>query len=326
MYKNSIRSSSAALPTPVAILAFALALASPLGAVAGEGGTSHILPGANATLIDVLPTTPGWFVKPMYLNYGGSATALIPTAAGVVSDMDVTANTFVLGRGYTFDQPIFGGAHFTLAAFLPYSMLDISANASLPSGDTVRRHSSVNGFGDLTIVPVMLAWKSGDWQFDALMPVYAPTGSYQQGRLGNPGLNYWTFDPIAGVTWSNKQSGFNAMLHMGYAMNTENTETHYKSGSILHFDGALQQILPVGPGFMTIGVEGFYFDQVTGDSGSGAVLGNFEGMTTGLGPVLGYIRPLGTQSLALEFKWLAELDTRKRLEGDYVWLRMAYKF
>ena len=29
--------------------------------------------------------------------------------------------------------------------------------------------------------------KTGDWQIDALMPIYAPTGSYQEGRLGNPG-------------------------------------------------------------------------------------------------------------------------------------------
>jgi hypothetical protein len=82
----------------------------------------------------------------------------------------------------------------------------------------------------------------------------------------------------------------------------------------------------VGGGFMTLGVEGFWFEQVTGDSGEGAVLGDFKGRTAGLGPVLGYVKPLGAQSLALEFKWLAEMETQKRLEGDYLWLRMAYKF
>lgn len=294
-------------------------------ALAGEGGTSHVLPGANATLVDVLPTTPGWFFKPMYLNYSGSVTAEIPTAAGIVSNADATANTYVLGGGYTLEPTVLGGAHFSFAAFLPYSSLDISADARLPGG-TIRRHNSVSGFGDLTIVPVMLAWKKGDWQIDALMPIYAPTGNYQQGRLGNPGLNYWTFDPIVGATYSNNKSGFNALLHVGYAINTENTDTNYKSGSVLHFDAGLQQIFPVGSGFMTVGAEGFYFEQVTADSGSGATLGDFKGRTAGLGPVLGYIKPLGTQSMAFELKWLTELDTRKRLEGDYLWLRMAYKF
>ena len=214
---------------------------------------------------------------------------------------------------------------YSLAAFLPYTWLNVSANVQTPFG-TVRRQSNVSGLGDLTVVPVMLAWKIGDWQIDALLPIFAPTGSYQEGRLGNPGLNYWTFDPMIGAVYSNKQSGFNAMLHGGYAMNTENPDTNYQSGSLLHLDGAIEQILPVGSGFMTLGAEGFYFQQLTCDSGSGAVLGCFKGRTAGLGPVLGYIQPLGKQSLVVELKWLPELDTKNRLNGDYIWLKMVYKF
>ena len=48
----------------------ALVAASPI-AFAGEGGTSHVMPGANATLVDLPPTTPGGFFKPMYINYQG---------------------------------------------------------------------------------------------------------------------------------------------------------------------------------------------------------------------------------------------------------------
>ena len=58
-------------------------IAAPPTIIAGEGGTSHVLPGATATLIDVPPTSPGWFFKPMYLHYRGSASAQIPTAAGL---------------------------------------------------------------------------------------------------------------------------------------------------------------------------------------------------------------------------------------------------
>lgn len=295
--------------------------------LAGEGGTAHVVPGANATLVDLVPASPGTFFKPMYMNYSGTASARIPTAAGVASNLDAQADTFVLGGGYTFDQTVLGGAHYSVAAFLPYSWLDISGNVQLPGGGSVARHSEVSGFGDLTVVPVMLAWKSDDnWQVNALMPIYAPTGSYQEGRLGNPGLNYWTFDPMVGVAYQNKQSGFNAMIHGGYAMNTENPDTDYQSGALLHFDAAIQQILPVGSGFLTLGAEGFYFDQLTCDSGSGAVLGCFKGMTAGLGPVLGYVQPLGKESLVFELKWLAEMDTKNRLEGDYIWLKAVYKF
>jgi hypothetical protein len=42
--------------------------------------------------------------------------------------------------------------------------------------------------------------------------------------------------------------------------------------------------------------------------------------------VLGYIQPFGEQKLLLEAKWLPELETRNRLNGDYFWLKAVYKF
>jgi len=299
-------------------------LAAPITATAGEGGTSHILPGANATLVDLPPVAPGFFVKPMFLNYQGDIAARVPTAAGVVANLNAEVNTLVLGGGYNFEQTVLGGAHFTVAAFLPYSWMNITANSEALGG--IRVNSKVSGFGDLTLVPAMLAWKAGDWQYDFLMPVYVPTGSYQVGRLGNPGLNYWTVDPIVGAAYSNAKSGLNGAAHLGYAMNSENSDTQYRSGSVLHLDASVQQIFPLGSGFANIGAEAWYFQQVTCDSGAGATLGCFKGRTAGIGPVLGYIQPIGQQKLIFELKWLPELDTQNRLKGDYVWLKMVYKF
>ncbi len=301
----------------------ALVVASP-AAVAGEGGTSHLMPGANATLMDLPPTSPGGFVKPMYINYRGDASARVPTAAGVVANLDADADTLVLGGGYGFEQTVLGGAHYAVAAFLPYTRLSISGDSAALGG--VRIGNTVSGIGDLTVVPVLLAWKSDEWQYDFLMPVYAPTGSYELGRLGNTGLNYWTFDPIVGVAYSNAKSGLNAAAHVGYAINTENDDTNYKSGSIVHLDASVQQIIPLGSGFFNVGAEAWYFEQAICDSGSGATLGCFKGRTAGIGPVLGYIQPIGKEKLLFEFKWLPELETKNRLSGDYIWLKMVYTF
>ncbi len=291
---------------------------------AGEGGTAHVLPGANATILDLPPTSAGWFAKPMYVNYHGETSALVPTAAGVVANAEATVNTLVLGGGYGFEQTVLGGAHYSVAAFLPYSWLNISANSEALGG--VRINSDVAGLGDLTIVPVLLGWKAGDWQYDFLLPVYAPTGSYELGRLGNPGLNYWTFDPIVGLVYANAKSGFNAAAHLGYAMNTQNNATQYKSGDIVHLDASVQQIFPLGSGFANVGAEAWYFQQATCDTGAGATLGCFKGRTAGIGPVLGYIQPIGQQKLLFELKWLPELDTQNRLNGDFIWLKMVFKF
>lgn len=295
---------------------------------AGEGGTTHVIPGALATLADNAPSGPGMFVKPMYMHYGGSVSAQIPTATGLAGNVDARSNTFAVIGGYSFSEKVLG-ATYTAVAALPYTWLDISADVTAPSGATVRRANSVSGFGDVTLIPAMLAWKDpvSRWQFNVLLPFYAPTGSYELGRLGNTGLNYWTVDPMLGVVYSDSRHGLNALLHAGLAFNAENPDTKYRSGNLLHIDGAVQQIVPAGGGLMTLGLEAFHFTQVSCDSGAGATLGCFKGRTSGLGPVIGFIRPLGgTESLVLELKWLKETGTEKRLEGDYLWLKAVYKF
>jgi len=322
----SIRAARKPPRWPAAITGVLLAALScvPLPTYAGEGGVSHILPGANATLVDLPPTSPGWFAKPMYVNYNGDASAQIPTAAGITTNMHADVNTVIVGGGYGFEQTVLGGAHYAAVAFLPYSWISISGDTAALGGKQI--HNSVSGVGDLTVVPVLLGWKSDDWQYDFLMPIYAPTGSYEVGRLGNTGLNYWTFDPIVGFSYNNPKSGFNAAAHLGYAMNTENNATNYKSGDILHLDASIQQIFPLGSGFANVGAEAWYFQQETCDSGAGATLGCFKGRTAGIGPVLGYIQPVGESKLLLELKWLPELETKNRLNGDYIWLKMVYKF
>jgi hypothetical protein len=320
------RRSATSWKAATAIAALASLAALPQSAIAGEGGTTHIIPGATATLADLPGTAPAWFAKPMLMKYHGKASARIPTAVGLTTNLDANATTFAVAVGRTFEQTVLEGAHYTAAVALPYTWLDISADVPLPGGGSAGQSNSVSGFGDMAIVPVMLAWKKDDWQIDAMLPIFAPTGNYQKGRLGNTGLNYWTFDPTVGGIYSNKKTGFNAMAHLGFAINTENSDTQYKSGSMLHLEAVVQQMMPMGKGILTFGAEGFWFEQVSGDSGAGATLGDFKGRTAGLGPLVGYILPMGKEQLVLELKWLAEIETKKRLEGNYVWLKAVYKF
>jgi hypothetical protein len=43
--------------------------------------------------------------------------------------------------------------------------------------DSVRVNNRIDGFGDLTVIPAMLAWKNRNAQVNAPLPIYAPTGS-----------------------------------------------------------------------------------------------------------------------------------------------------
>ena len=64
-----------------------------------------------------------------------------------------------------------------------------------------------------------------------------------------------------------------------------------------------------------LGANAFYYQQITGDSASGATLGDFQGRTVGVGAVISCIRTIGTATVAAEVKWLPELDTGHRLKG-----------
>jgi hypothetical protein len=306
----------------IGILSIALTAAP---AFAEEGGAGHILPGGLSTLIDLPPTKPGWVIETMYLNYQGdiSANLSLPIAGLLAAGIDARSNAFTLGTLYTFEPKLLG-AYYSAGIFVPYVWMDVTANVEL-LGLSASRNDKADGIGDLIIIPAMMAWELDYWQFNTSLGIYAPTGEYEVDRLANPGLNHWTFDPMVGVAYNHDKLGFNAAAHAGFAFSTENPATDYQNGTLFHLDGSIQQLLPLGPGFVGVGVEGFYYKQVTGDRSSGRLDG-LMGLTSGVGPVLTYILPMGENTLVGEVRWLKELETKGRLKGEYVWLKIVYQF
>jgi len=309
---------------PIYIAAVVLTLVSPV--LAEEGGAGRYVPGNAATLIDLPPTKAGWVFESIYLHYEGDASAsgTFPNAGLVTAGLDATSDAFILGGLHTFETPVLQ-SHYSLGAFVPYLWMDVTADV-VAGGRNGSRSDSADGIGDITLIPAMMAWKFDSWQFSAMLPIYAPTGDYNLGSLANVGRNYWTFDPTIQASYNNAKTGFNAAIFTGVTLNTENQDTDYQSGSAFHIDASVQQLLPLGPGFMSLGFNAFYYDQIQGDSGSGATLGGFEGRTIGIGPALGYILPVGENTLVAEARWLPELDTKRRLEGDVFWLKLVYQF
>jgi len=293
---------------------------------AEESGAGHYAAGGVATMADLAPTESGWVIQPLYVNYTGSAgnSKSIPEAGVVAIDIDAKVDALTLGGVYTFEKLVLG-AHFSAGVYVPYVKMDVSGTVT-SAGSSIFQSDSVSGIGDITLLPLLMAWKYDVWQFNALIPVYAPTGDYEVGRLANLGLNYWTVDPTVGVSYNNGKTGFNFALHAGVTFNTENSDTNYHSGSVLHAELSAQQLLPLGKGFMGVGFNGFVYEQISGDSGSGAVLGDFKGRSLGIGPVLTYILPTKAGTGLIEARWLPELDTKNRLTGDYYWVKAGWQF
>jgi len=296
------------------------------GGLAEEGGSGHYVPGGAATILDLPPTTPGLTFQALGLHYQGdvSVQRSFPIAGTVAAGLDARADIVTLGGLYTLEERILG-AFYTVGAYVPVGDVEVTASLSGPLG-RFERTDRVTGLGDVTLIPALLAWEEGEMQYGVTLPVYAPTGRYDEDRLANIGKNYWTVDPTVYVSYSGATTGFNASLFGGVTINSENQATDYRSGSLLHVEGSVQQLLPVGPGLLGVGINAFALQQITPDTGSGAVLGGFEGRSLGIGPALTYLAPLPEGSLAIEARWLPEIETENRVTGDYFWLKGAIQF
>ncbi|UOM34888.1 transporter [Acuticoccus sp. I52.16.1] len=290
-----------------------------------EGGYGHYVPGISGTLVDRPSTEPGWagHVDGLYFD-GGSKGPVQVLGPFTPNDMEADLGAVTLGAAYTFDERI-ANAFFSVGLVVPFIDLEVSANVATPLGNVPVTHTD-SGIGDIAIIPAMLAWQRGNMQFGVSVPVYLPTGGYEVGRLANVGKNYLTVDPTVSLSYTNPATGFSASGFMGLTLNTKNTATQYQSGSLFHLEASAQQLFPVGPGYLGIGAEAFYLQQISDDSGPGALLGGFRGRSIGIGPVLTYVLPLDNVTGAIEAKWLPEIDTENRIAGDYFWVKGVLQF
>lgn len=296
---------------------------------AEEGAGGHYLPGATSSFIDALPGKPGLVVAGAYTYYEGETSLEKPFLFAGLLGLNASArcDAATIFGIYQTDYDLLGGK-YAFGAAIPVLEVDVSADVVPPIGPTLQRRDSASGLGDITIYPLMIGWTDGpDLKYDFRLGIYAPTGKFEEGELANPGRNYWTFEPSFSVSWLSTKIGTEATLFAGFDINTENPDTNYRSGTSFHLDGTLAQHLPIGDhGILGIGANAFYYDQISGDSGKGATLGDFEGRTAGVGPVISYVTKVNGEDLAMELKWLPELSVNRRLKGDTIWFKVGVVF
>ncbi len=294
-------------------------------AFAEEGGAGYYAPGASASFFDALPGGPGLGLANYFMCYDGSASARLPFAGQLALDAHARAYADSVMILYDTNLKLFGG-HYVPAVAVPYVWVEVDGKIPGPLGPVSARDTA-NGLGDILVYPFMLGWVKNDFKYDLRLGIYAPTGEYEAGRLANVGRNYWSVEPMVSVSWLSSKIGTEVSAYAGFDVNTRNDATDYHSGDVFHIDATVAQHLPLGKlGVAGVGANAFYYQQITGDRGSGAVLGDFEGLTIGVGPVLSFIAKLGKADLAAELKWLPELDVQNRLKGDYVWFKLGLGF
>jgi hypothetical protein len=299
---------------------------------AEEGGSGHYMPGATASFIDFLPGTPALGYVNQFLYYDGSTGAgkSLPVLGNVAVDLKATA--YADSSVFVYEAPLqVLGVSYGAVALVPYVWQKVQVGGDLTTrgGRTIQRGttSTVDGVGDIYFSPLMGVWTNGDLKVQGQMGVYAPSGSYDPNRLANVGKNIWTFEPAFGVSYLSSKIGLELSAFAGMDFTTKNDATDYQNGEVFYLDTTAAEHLPLLGGVAGLGANFFYYQQVTGDSGSGAKLGAFEGQDIGVGPVVSYTRKLGQKTqLVAEVKWLPELQVAHRTQGDIVWFKLALIF
>jgi hypothetical protein len=312
--------------TLVGLLALTILVSLPTHAE--EGGSGHYMPGGTASFIDALIGRPGLGVINSFTFYDASAgvTRQLPFAGLVTTNMKATVYADTVAAVYQTPLRLLGG-YYAIGVAIPYAWVKVKGSVTT-GGSTREVRDTANGIGDITLYPFMLGWTglNGDLKYDARLGVYAPTGDYKKGRLANVGKNYWTFEPAASFSYISSKIGLELSAYAGMDFNTENNKTDYRTGTQFHLDFTVAEHLPLLGGIIGVGANGFYYQQISGDSGSGARLGDFKGRTLGIGPVLSYSTKIWKKDLVAEVKWLPEMDVEKRLNGDYIWFKLGMVF
>lgn len=303
-------------------LIFAVGLLSPLvapqRAYAGEGGIQVYVPAVYGSLRLALVPGKGLY----YLNLTAFARIkadILPSGGEVWSDLDMFLffNTFT--PLYVTGAKILGGTYFFSAGF-PLVYFDVSASIADENGESIQTDDLTSlGFSDIYAIPFGLSWQNEQFHVFFYEGINIPVGKYELGNPHNIGLNHWAFDTNIGFTWMVPKSGFEIDLDVGYIFNTRNTATDYLSGQSFHLD----YTLGYGGELFAAGFSGYWYQQVTGDTGTGATLGSFKGMGVGIGASASYTFQVEPEPIVLTAEWITDLKTENRWKGNWITLMLV---
>ena len=308
-------------------------------AFSAEDGKSVYLLGSSASMAGFVPP-PGTYVSDINYIYRGDGSGAIAASRSfrgrgnveLNADLAIEARVAisVLTALWISPRRVLGG-HVGVGFLAPVgyqeAAVDINARTALtlPNGNVLtagrqaRLADETYAFGD-PLGTAFIGWHHGNWHWKVAGLVNIPIGAYDQTDLANMGFNRWAADISGAATWLDRKKGHEISVTAGFTFNGENPDTNYTTGTEFHVEAAVMQHL--SPAF-AVGIVGYHYQQVTGDSGAGATLGGFKGETTAVGPNANYNFQLGATPVSTSLRWLHEVDAKNRLKGDAAFLTVT---
>lgn len=293
---------------------------------AAENATGIYLLGSKGPQAGMLPPVSGVFGGNTFYVYSGSAnpSLTIPEDGNLAIGVDATIIVDAPSVLWVPEGEILGG-RLAVFGLLVLGNVDFSAAALLtgPGGvpiagaDTSQSRFS---FGDPQ-VGALIGWNSGNFHWNTGILVNIPIGDYESGALDNLAFNRWAVDLNASATWLDPAIGFELSATAGVTFNSENNDTNYKTGEEFHIEWAVLQHFSKQ---FSAGLVGYHYQQISGDSGSGATLGAFKGRVTALGAHVGLNVPVFGLPVSLGGRFFVEIDAKNRLKGTAGYLTASF--
>ena len=293
-------------------------------AFAVEGGLGRPISGMSiAPYAGVIPPEPGLAVATGETYYEGSigASRTVPIAGLLAANVDMKASFTPIALFYIWPTPT-KEWNLASAVSFPLAWLEVQANLSGPL--PVRKTESTFGLFDLAFTPIVASYHFSQTDHLAFsFTFWAPTGSFEKGRLVNLSQNTWTFIP--GVAYTKILPEDNIELTGIWQMefDTEDHATHYQNGILSDLEVLAIKRFKNGLG---IGFVESWIQQVNDDGGAPAALNGFAGRAFGIGPIVTYSTKLGKSHLDFSARWIHDFGVSNRVAGDGFNFSASLKF
>ena len=263
----------------------------PKAAKADNGGIGFWLPGTMGSL-SAVPGQPGMSYTFQYIHLDATAGGgkALQNNANIVAGLRAKADVGVFLPTYTFATPVLGGQLTIGAAAVPGNVgADISATLTGPRGNAISGSAFDNRvtWGDIYYIGT-LKWNFGVDNFMTYVFGNIPSGTYDSTRLANLSPDFVGVDAGAGYTYLDPKTGHEFSVVAGFSFNGTNRDLDYRNGIDFHADWAASQFIGKS---VHAGLVGYVYQQVTGDTGTGAILGPNKGTAIGIGPQIGFFFP-----------------------------------
>jgi hypothetical protein len=268
---------------------------------------SHYPVGAEGIKGGSLPP-PGVYLRDYNFFYTANKVDGLPV------DIDIFAYVQAPRLIWITKQEIFG-ANYGMDIIVPFAYKNIST----PFGSADKFN-----LADIQIEPLLLSWHFKQFDVAAGYAVWVPSGNFDASTMLNyltsPGNGYWSHMlTLGGVWYPDEKKTWAVSLLNRYEICHEQDQTRVTPGNMVTLEWGVSKTI----GHVTdIGLIGYYQQQVTDDSGTGAATS--QSHVVGVGPEIStfWAKP----GLFTSLRYVYEADARNRPQGHTFTLTLTKRF